>query len=337
MVELKSILKFILVCCVGLLGAGCSQSEPTDRADEYVQSVARALDRNILVMPADPRPSFPSQRELRIPLTALKIDVVEFAQLHSCDMGGLVGRRNSPTGRLQGNSQRLMYELEWLERVRSCELGSTAWLQELTMTKENQIPALWWNAIMAGPEMQHVFGAATQQLTSDSEPLFNLGYLRQASLGEVRAKLEPNLYQLKTRVHARNMLQRWQKLVISLSAVSENLNKRVPPVCLTAQPNNRSRRLLAAFRHYYLPWQAEFSGQIAADGEWVNAYAQIVNTTAVDQPQSFKTWYGQTLQLDSPTSLWNQVNNAIVEHSRAWQELLASCGQTVQDIATEPT
>ena len=112
-----------MVCCIGLLGGACSQSEPTGKADEYVQSVARALDRSILITQADPRSSFPTQRDLRIPLAALKIDVVEFAQLHSCDMGGLVGRRNSPTGRLQGDSQRLMYELEWLDRVRSCGLG----------------------------------------------------------------------------------------------------------------------------------------------------------------------------------------------------------------------
>ena len=111
-----------LILCL----AGCAPAGPDEVLADYLERVARVTGSAPRLESPGPRPSYPARRALRVEVPGRSIDVGEFFDLHGCDMGALVGFRNSPLGRVQTASQRLGYEAAWLPAACRCRVAAPA-------------------------------------------------------------------------------------------------------------------------------------------------------------------------------------------------------------------
>ena len=163
----KHVITVIVLSPIGLLG--CAQDDPHLA---YQDAVGRVLERSVL--PQDPvqqdpvqqdlvqqdpeRLRYPSQRQLMVDIPASRIDWVQFAQLHSCDLGALIGARNSARGRVRQASVALAYEVEWLRLAETC--SGFDWLDAAIAEKRAHLPVHVWNSTFAGPEMAQAMSLA---------------------------------------------------------------------------------------------------------------------------------------------------------------------------------
>ena len=122
--------KLLIFLAIGFLEVSCASPESERFA--YVDRVASVLEaesiKTTVVLVATP-----TERELRLPTPEQKINPLQFADLHRCDMGALVGERNSGLGRFAPASQRLGYEVRWLCRARGCDIE---WVEDLARLKQ---------------------------------------------------------------------------------------------------------------------------------------------------------------------------------------------------------
>ncbi|MEM1232269.1 MAG: DUF3080 family protein, partial [Pseudomonadota bacterium] len=147
-----------LLLLLMLLGSCGSASDP---ASEYVRRIARVLEQPIPTLRVDNPVPLPAIRELRQPFAGAKVDWVEFAQLHRCDIGDLLGYRNSSLGRVMSASERYRYERRWVTVAARCQAGlgeadvdTRALLERLRAAKARDSETAFWNLVFAGTAMQ---------------------------------------------------------------------------------------------------------------------------------------------------------------------------------------
>ncbi|MDZ7670968.1 MAG: DUF3080 family protein [Gammaproteobacteria bacterium] len=143
-----------------LLSSACQPGTPAAPFEDYLARVARLTGQEAAVADPSSGPAYPQRRALELDIPRRTIDVGEFFELHGCDMGALVGYRNSPLGRTQGASQRLGYEAAWLAAVDACGADAADWLADMGAEKRRRLPALFWNATFAAAEMRTALGGA---------------------------------------------------------------------------------------------------------------------------------------------------------------------------------
>ena len=104
--------------------AGCDTA-PNSHAI-YLERLASVLESAIEPAAATPLRLFPAPNTLIIERSAEKIDLLDFLQVTRCDMGALVGARNSSLGRVKTASQRWLYDTALVQGLRAFWLP-TAW------------------------------------------------------------------------------------------------------------------------------------------------------------------------------------------------------------------
>jgi hypothetical protein len=328
---------YVLLLPVFLLLAACSA--PESNGDQYLQRLSEALDRPVVTAPTE-QLQYPARRSLLLPIPPLNISVAEFARLHACDMGGLVGARNGSLARLALDSQRLLYEVNWLQAALACIEQGQDWLTPLLEQKVASLPDLFWNATFASTEMSQAMGqsaAAVKHSSQADEHFRMLADLLESGLQQhlqpLENHFEKTLRQLTLTARIGERRRYWSTLRAQLEAASVALTQRQPAVCLSGLPNNRSRRLLAVFQRYYVSqWQVEFSQLLSADEQWLTALARSVDLLQSSAPLEFQTWYDNTLSRHSASSEWQLTRQAVTDHVKAWQGLFEQCGIDVASL-----
>lgn len=318
---------------VSLLGACADQDDHP--ADVYAQRVAAVLDRPVQTE-VDALPVYPSRRALKITLERIDINVLDFARLHTCDMGGLVGARNSSLGRLQQASQRFVYELAWLDAAQTCINEGQDWLQPIYSEKQARLPAVLWNATFATDELATAMGATpapwqaakTGLMMRDLADLFR--GLTDGSAQPEAARLEAILQDGAAFVRIGRQRAAWAQLRAALHGVADAVVQRQPPICLSGAPNTRSDRLLNVFRRYYLQdWQPDIAAMMSTDRSWVETLATLIDVLQPTAPPAFHAWYDAALNPQVEQSEWRRTQAAVVDHAAAWQDFLKQCGVDV--------
>ncbi|XOV85057.1 MAG: DUF3080 family protein [bacterium] len=317
--------------------SGCGG--PESSGDLYLQRISQALDRPLTTTPTA-LVQYPARRHLLRQIPSLNISVAEFARLHACDMGGLVGARNGSLARLALDSQRLLYELTWLQAADVCIRQGQAWLEPLVEQKRASLPDMLWNATFASAELSTAMGqstAAANHSPGADEHFRMLADLISSGLDQnpelLRAHFEETLRQLTLSARIGERRQYWSILRAQLQAASAALTQREPAVCLSGRPNDRSRRLLAVFQRYYVAqWQVEFSQRLSADERWLSALARSVELLQTSASVEFLQWYNHTLNNHSERSEWQRTRQAVRDHVQAWQGLFEQCGIDVASL-----
>lgn len=173
-VNLKVSLKVNCVLLAAVFIVSCSgRNSPAGLFDNYHYRMSNILDTEIALATPAAAPVYPPLRQLQRPLPQAKINLLEYLRLSTCDLQRLIGQRNSSLGRVMADSQRLIYEVRFIELGRQClqQLNASGGaeqlqrqLQQAVAEKSASLPVAAWNATVAGEEFARLFSAATVSL-----------------------------------------------------------------------------------------------------------------------------------------------------------------------------
>ncbi len=151
-----------------LLTGGCQRGGAEAALEEYVTRLERTLQVDAPPATTEPAPLPPRPGALRLSLPDSSLDALDFLALSGCAVQVTIGKRNSSLGRMAADSQRLLLALEYLRLAPDCILfqrtrgrtGLAATLKAAWRTKREQLPALIFNATLAGTEYRQFWRAA---------------------------------------------------------------------------------------------------------------------------------------------------------------------------------
>lgn len=276
--------------------------------------------------------------ELRIGLLDLLLDVRRCPALQQ-----QISLRNSSLGKQLVPSSRLAYEGDLLRALDECrtvlqqrgEHKLRGTLDDLAAQKRAQLPAVFWNALNASPEVERYLRFADQALpAAPGEDAAALDALAQlAALGEALPQtLPPPVAQLDPLFFALHSSPQGGQLITSLASLRHTLNQasllleqrqRRRPVCPLGQATPRGRILQNIFVKYYAGNLQPYLVLVHQRGQgWRDSLHQL---SALPQiPPATRTYL---LSLAAAQrSLWAGFETAAARHVQAWQDTLQSCG-----------
>lgn len=346
----SSCLKWPIPGVCALFLAGCNPfSEAEPMMEEYLERLARVLDAPSVSVPSDlpPASTVPRRRERVLDMPELDLGMLDFLSLYGCELQYVVGERNSVMGRVMQPLNRLRYEVRFIRAAEDCmaeiddeRLEKT--LQDAVESKRASLPVAIWNATWGTEEIERLLTLSKgfYPVAADGNPVSDLvrdlGQLNQAVSDLSDQQLDVPLDALGG-VH-----QRWQSefragqvinsarlLIATLNAGTETLKARLDerPLCLNGRPNNQSEIVRNFFFNVYVgeiqPYMSDVS---RARDSLIGALAELADQQAAVMPDSFQGWYQRHLSADAEASLWWELDQAMMQHTRHWQELLEQCG-----------
>ncbi len=335
-----------LLLCAVLVGA-CGSGDYADagRYGNYLERLANQLGD----LPKGDEPalqSYPTQRELTLAIERQVIDVTQFARLHACDLGDLVGERNSPLGRVAGPVALLVQDQRWLRLGPGCVGQGQDWLVEVLAAKESSLPKRFWNAVLAGDEFNRVMSTAQPLGRSDGEePLEQQSPARAlrdllddhqalAALTLNESLLNDRLKALAQGESIGGMRQRWRALRLNLRRAAGGLNRESERLCRNNTPTPKAKILRQVFDTQYVnDLQPQFAAHYGADQATVQALRQLQERLAAVAPETFAQWYAVTLDPENPEAEWQRTQAALRDHALAWQRLWTHCGMPLSPLA----
>lgn len=335
---------FVLGSILVLILGGCGSGQD-DAAGRYADYLER-LENQLGTLPAGDEAallSFPRQRELTLQIERQVIDVADFARVHSCDLGDLVGERNSALGRVAGPVALLMQDQRWLRLGPACVGQGQDWLEEILAAKEQSLPQRFWNAVVAGDEFNQLMSAA-RGLGDDPDVTLQPAdvalrdlldhHQALASLTLNDRLLNASLQSLSQGESIGSMRQRWRSLRLNLGRVSRGLNRESEQVCRNGKPTPKAKILRQVFDKQYVDiLQPEFARHYGADQATVRALHQLTQRLQPQAPEVFTHWYQQTLNPENPQAEWQRTQATLRGHALAWQKLWTHCGMPLAPLA----
>jgi hypothetical protein len=96
---------------------------------------------------------------------------------------------------------------------------------------------------------------------------------------------------------------------------------------LNGKPNNQSNIVQSFFFKVYIgEVQPYMSGVSRARDSLIRGFAHLAEQQNGVMPYAFEQWYGRHLSKEASESLWKELDQAMMRHTRHWQDLLAQCG-----------
>jgi len=329
----------------------CACTPPDDglalQAD-YLQRLSNALD----VEPAtafDPseltRYRLPARRERLIEIAELRISLLELlVDVRRCPvLQQQISLRNSSLGKQLTPSSRLAYEGDLLRATDACvehirrqdqqELLGT--LEQLAQDKRGQLPAVFWNAINASPEVERYlrFDDRGLPVNADADHAALNALAQLAAIGSALPKaLPPSTAEIDPLFFALHASDQGGQLINSLASLTHSLNQgsqmldvrqQRRPLCPTGKPTARARIVQNIFVKYYAGSLQPYLAQVDQRGQVWSASLRTLNSVTQIPPATRQ--YLQQLS-DDKASLWADFQHATARHVRSWQDLLNSCG-----------
>jgi hypothetical protein len=335
---------FLLCVVIG----GCSRTDSPDaRFDDYLDRLARTLDRDLPTQTSATRQSYPARRELLQAVEVPRTGWIGFFQLHRCGLVNLVSERNSILGRVAPPQARLAYESQLLAGLVRCRrrVRSTAGddddfiarLDELIALKQAALGATLWNQSLASRPMTHLFSVAGHD--AGLEPDLAGQASRQAlarladRLGAIRAGEPVAETALVTAYETLDKSEYGGAIQIAAIQASAALRRATTmldarladrPICFNKQPNRRARVLRTILLDIYgqriQPYLAEL---VRAGRRWRAAVDELLAVQVIEPPPVFSRYYRRTLAANS--GVWAELDTAIAAHTDSWQTALGQC------------
>jgi len=359
----KNSVRASLTVLAAIFLAACNPfDEARPMMDEYVERLGRVLDTAPQFSEPAPAPILPRRRERVLDMPELELGMLDFLSLYGCDLQFVVGEKNSILGKVMQPLNRLRYELRFIASAEKClqssgdddgdkDLQDT--LRQAISSKRENLPIALWNATWGVEEVENLFTTSKGFYPVIAEnPLSDLAreavQLERVARSLLNGELDQNLD------FAGAVQQRWQaeyhagQLINSALLVAARLNdgteliqRRLAqrPLCLNGKPNNQSTIVHDMFFSVYIgkvqPYLAELR---RARTDLLEPLAQLAQIQTAVMPQSFQRWQARALPTEAgveragvenvveSASVWSDLDQALAEHTRGWQQLLEQCG-----------
>lgn len=296
--------------------------------------------------------TYPSHRDRTLPVEDIRVGLLGFLKYYGCDLMHLVSERNTILGKVMPISQRLMYEIEFLQRAEGCYQRiiqqlepDEAFLEEIRKTiriKRENLAKVFWNATFDSPEMQKAFSLAVRPLSpGDEEEVYadshnaidyfhGLGERLGDPLLEVeKSKLEQQYYALQRYQYGGRLANSLVQLIDYLNRASHALEAAIEKqsLCPPGKPNEKDRLLQALFKEDYAEGIQPYLSSIRQQGKnWLAAIDRLIEIQSIEIPGAFADYRRRMLSLDAKDGLWQEFENAIRRHEAAWRIVSKRCG-----------
>ena len=330
------------------LGACTSANDGLALQADYLQRLSNALDVEAAPgFAADElvRYRLPARRERLLEIPELRISLLELLveARHCPALQQQISLRNNSLGKQLTPSSRLAYEGDLLRAIDSCithlreadqiELRGT--LEQLAQDKRAQLPAVFWNALNASPEVERYLRFANQALPVNAgeddaaldalAQLASIGSALPAALPPAAEQLDPLFFALHASDQGGHLITSLASLIHTLNQGSQMLDSRQQqrPLCPTGQATERGRILQNIFVKYYAGSLQPYLAMVDQRGKAWSTHLRSLS----DAPQipTASQQYLQSLSADE-ASLWADFQLATARHISSWQDLLNSCG-----------
>lgn len=329
------ILPKIIVIIAVLTLVGCdSRYQPEQVLSDYTQSLSRSSYIDVSV-PSSVMPRlYPPVQDRTMALTQFDVSLLDFLSLQHCDLGVLVGERNSVLGRVMLNSQRFLYEVNITRALENCPMTNKTIAEKLrpiAKQKHKELPNAFINAVFNGEEAKQFF--------SVSNGFVPLGYSManyqalQASLDRLLAdgdqvldlpKVDGNVFEddLKTfgdSEYGGQLLYSLMQLTRYLDAVSQSIESLPDAIC-----GPPVTFLKQQFDRHYIQQIQPYMARLNT-----TAYAILPRLASLAKvgeplPQALERYLAQ-YSLADKTSVWGRYQLASQRHAKAWSALFSRC------------
>ncbi|WP_336368499.1 DUF3080 domain-containing protein [Marinobacter sp. C2H3] len=341
----------LLLALLPWLGACNPFSKAPSMMDEYVERVGRVLEVDAQLSPVPDAARMPRRRDRMLALPDLDMGILDFLSLYGCELQYVVGEKNSVLGRVMQPLNRLRYELRFIRSAQDClpsvddkDLRTT--VKDAIAAKQKSLPLAIWNATWGSPDIESLFSLA--QGTYPVRKPGDTGGNPVSDLAREAAQMDAAVQRLlagKLDVSlefAGDVHQRWQAesragqlirsavlLTARLDDATGLIQRRLDgrPLCLNQKPNPQATVVRNVFFNIYIGKVQPYLADVrrARDALMVPMAALAEAQSAV-MPATFRPWYERYLALTGETSVWQGLDRAMADHTRAWQALLGQCG-----------
>lgn len=342
---MKNLKPQLLMLLMAITLTGCS--DPVERMlTEYPTRLERVLEVELDIdSPADipvPLVARPSRRELTLPLQQADINLLEFLKLNQCQLGRVVGEKNSVLGKLAQSSQQMHLERDFLIWAPACiaaleDQSLAEQLEQAWQMKRDQRMAVWWNGWMAGEEFQSLTSLSVYPLAATAEAhmqhtLLGLefavrqGQRWQALAFEYRsADVEHHLRQWSLG----ESLGRWQISQMRLTRVLEYSTRLVQqrqqqkPLCPAGRKTRKAEIVQNVLELFYVAELQPYMSQSDRFGADMLARLKQLEELSDAVPESWRSWLAQ---LQQSRMRFQQASRT---HVQTMSGLFDSCGMSV--------
>lgn len=343
-------IKYVLIVLICVSVCACGNGDTAEAMlTDYLKRVETAtgiqskLSSPVILLP------YPSHREQNLQTTPLRMGMVNFAKLYSCDLFKLINERNSIMGRVMPISQKLAYEVGFLQNAQVCyqTLAAAAapnkeflsLFAEIIEKKRDNLPVIFWQATLNSPELRKLFSLAAPPLNPNDNQVFvnaqqsiayfhELGeHLNSLALNIDKEKLEAHYYQLQRYQYGGRLFQSVAQLTETLNRTAYSLETLVKEktLCFQNKPTEKATILNNVFKKFYAQRVGAYMSQIYQQGKaWLANIDDLVQVQGVKLPLAFIRYRAQ--MLTSNGGMWQRFDAAIERHTRAWQTVLGQCG-----------
>ena len=337
----RSVCFLLLAISASLILTGCRSSQ-SSRAifDNYLYRLANSLDIEREASPYTTQLiSYPKKSALLYEIPPLKISILQFLQLSKCDLQRLIGQRNSSLGRLMTDYHSLLYEHEFLILAKRCRQAIAkddslyAVLNEAIAHKENYLNKLHWNAIFASDEVRRLFSLGSrvltrQELSSNPVELIHALEHLHAWLADPAVdsqKLQQAYKAIGTRKYIGELRLTMALAVSALDEANTLINERLfqKPLCQNRRRNRRFDVVNRVFQLFYIGEVQPTLAKLHQQGQKLFSLVDQLQAS-LGQNQNLTTFWDKVYR--SENSEWQNFNEAIATHTKAWQSLLRQCG-----------
>lgn len=322
-------------------------AKPESLMDEYVKRLAHVLD-------VEPRYSelvsierIPRPRERKLAISEIDMNMLEFLGLYGCELQFVVGEKNSIMGRVMQPLNKLRYEVRFIQAAEAClpkiddeKLTETV-LQTIEHKKQNLGKTIW-NATWGTDEIAQLLSLSNglydpeQNKYDITQYSHDIDYLNNAVTNLLNGDFSQDLQYIG------EIQQRWQygshagqlhnsgRLLISrLEDATQILKQRTQqkPLCPQGKATNQARVLESMFFSVYIAKVQPYMANVDRSAEQLfEPLAELAMKQRQVMPDTFRTYFNQSLEWNNEKSLWGRYQQRVKEHTEAWQELLEQCG-----------
>ena len=338
-----------------LVLSGCSQSTPESDLSDYFYRLENVFGGSYKMLPPDAPGmrdglDYPSKRQLHIDIPSSQISLLDFLRLSECDLQRLIGERNSSLGKVAHESQKLLYQLHFIQLAEDCLIqlegrderrALRMEIQQDWQLKRNTLGDRIWNATFAGPEFQYQFslqgGVLSNRAISESpvvleEALKSLQFLisrmqryEQPTAGELESALK--VIQSDNYLGRLLLTVRFVRLALDRASQSMEQQFSAEQFCPDQRLLKRGQVMKSVFEVIYLqrvqPMLANLKRRETLSVLTEKNYRQVAGqlSSPPEELASSKYW------LFSDTGQeWFLFDKSISRHIQVWQKLLGQCG-----------
>lgn len=340
----------VIIALMVAMVSGCNPFSAADSMmDDYVERVARVLEADPVYSDLPEVPTFPRRRDRVLSIPDIDISMLDFLSLYGCQLQFVVGERNSVLGRVMQPLNRLRYEIRFTEAARECLPDITR--EDLKQSvlealdhKQEILPRVIWNATWGVEEVESLFSRSDGYLPPvrdhPTDPVAELSagvehlnrVVADLRKDPVQADLEAVSalhQQWLASARAGQAINSARLLMARLGDARDIILKRIEgrPLCINGQPNNQSDIARNMFFNVYVDRVQPYMARVTrARDSLITGLSVLAEQQSGVMPGAFEPWYRQVLQVQGESSLWSQLDEAIQDHTEAWQTLLEQCG-----------